>query len=301
MLKEKTVTTVLNKLKKRDSWFLANYTINPYEGCSCNCQYCYIRGSRYGENLAEGLSIKSNALPLLDKQLKNRAAKNEYGFVVVGSVTDAYLHHEKQYAQTRAMLELLLKHRFPVFITTKCHLILRDIDLLKAINEQAILPPDLQPVLKHGVILGVSVSTLDAAISERLEPGALLPAERLAVLHQLKQAGFLAGLNAIPVLPYISDTDEALEQLIVAAKKQAADFFLCGSLTLFGNNAADSKTLYYKFLQQHYPQLVKQYHHLYGTAYYPPMWYQQQLKQRVNKWCGQYQLSSSIIKHNTSE
>src|SRR5580765_327187 len=160
MLYQKQVKSVLNKHKKRDSWFLDDYSVNPYEGCSCNCLYCYIRGSKYGENMDDGLAVKSNALEILDKQLAARAKKNQYGIVAVGSATDAYIHHEEKLKMTEGMLKLLLKHRFPVFISTKCTLITRDIELLKEIDGNAILPHDLQRSLKRGAILSVSISTL---------------------------------------------------------------------------------------------------------------------------------------------
>src|SRR6185436_20038073 len=97
---EKQVKSILNKHKKRDDWFLDEYSVNPYEGCSCNCLYCYIRGSKYGENLAEKLSVKVNALEVLEKQLETRARKNQHGFVAVGSATDAYIHQEENYRMT---------------------------------------------------------------------------------------------------------------------------------------------------------------------------------------------------------
>jgi DNA repair photolyase len=75
MLYQKQVKSVLTKHKKRDSWFLDDYSINPYEGCSCNCLYCYIRGSKYGENMEEGLAVKANALQVLEKQLHARAKR----------------------------------------------------------------------------------------------------------------------------------------------------------------------------------------------------------------------------------
>ena len=134
---QKQVSSVLNKHKKRDSWFLDDYSVNPYEGCSCNCLYCYIRGSKYGENMEEGMVIKANALEVLEKQLKTKAKKGQYGFVAVGSATDAYMKHEEKNRLTQGMLQLLLKYRFPVFISTKSGLILRDIDLLKEIDRQA--------------------------------------------------------------------------------------------------------------------------------------------------------------------
>ena len=119
---QKQVKSVLNKQKQRDSWFLTEYSVNAYEGCSCNCLYCYIRGSKYGENMDNGLAVKSNALEVLEKQLQAKAKKGQYGIVVVGSATDAYLHHEEKWRLTEGMLKLFLKYRFPVFISTKSNI-----------------------------------------------------------------------------------------------------------------------------------------------------------------------------------
>src|ERR1700740_3329088 len=88
--------TILNKTKQRDPCFLDDYTLNPYSGCSFNCLYCYIRGSKFGTHMEEKVSIKSNAVELLEKQLYNRAKKNQYGIIVISSATDPYLHFEKE-------------------------------------------------------------------------------------------------------------------------------------------------------------------------------------------------------------
>ena len=68
--------TILNKTKRRDPWFLDDYTVNPYSGCSFNCLYCYIRGSKYGTHMEEKLAVKENAPALLDKALALRARKS---------------------------------------------------------------------------------------------------------------------------------------------------------------------------------------------------------------------------------
>ncbi|MDZ4807458.1 MAG: hypothetical protein SGI96_04240 [Bacteroidota bacterium] len=44
----------------------------------------------------ERLAVNANAIEVLDKQLAARAKKNQYGFVAVGSGTDAYIHYEEQ-------------------------------------------------------------------------------------------------------------------------------------------------------------------------------------------------------------
>jgi DNA repair photolyase len=297
-MKEKQVTSILNKHKKRDDWFLTEYSVNPYEGCSCNCRYCYIRGSKYGQNMEEGMAIKSNAIPILEKQLKSRAARNQYGFVAVGSATDAYLPHDRKYELTRRMLELLLKYRFPAFISTKTDGIIRDLDLLKEIDKNAIVPPDLKGKLNRGCILSTSISTMDESISRALEPATLLPMQRLELIQHLKKEGFLAGVNAIPVLPFITDTETELEQLINAATQHDADYILIGSLTLFGTDKADSKTLYYEFLRQRFPSLIPYYDQLYGNAYYPPFDYQLALKNRAEKIAEKYKIRTRIIPTN---
>lgn len=295
MPRSKQVKSVLNRHKKRDSWFLDDYSINPYEGCSCNCLYCYIRGSKYGENMADSLAIKTNAAEILEKQLANRAKKGEYGFVAVGSGTDAYIHHEQTARLTGSMLQVLLKYRFPVFISTKCLLIRRDIDLLRKIDQAAILPADLQTQLKRGLILSVSLSTLNENISNMLEPGAAKPMERLQLVKELKQEGFLVGVNAIPVLPFISDTEEELEKIIAAAKAHAADYILVGGLTLFGNDKADSKTLYYKFLEKYDASLLPRYQQLYGPNFYTPLAYQNELKEKAIRLSKKYSIRNSIL------
>ena len=295
MLYQKQVKSVLNKHKKRDSWFLDDYSVNPYEGCSCNCLYCYTRGSKYGENMDEKLAVKANALEVLDRQLAARAKKKQYGFVAVGSATDAYIHHEEQQEMTKGMLQLLLKHRFPVFISTKCTLITRDIELLKEIDTAAILPEDLKETLARGLILSVSISSLDEKVSDMLEPGAAPPLQRLELVKRLKKDGFLTGVNAIPLLPYISDTEEELEKIIAAAKEYGADYILTGGLTLFGTGIADSKTLFYKFLERYDSSLLPKYQQLYGSNFYTSFSYQNQLKEKAERLCKKYTIRNRIL------
>ena len=296
MLLEKQVKSVLNKLKQRDSWFLVDYSVNPYEGCSCNCLYCYIRGSKYGENMEDGLAVKINALKILEKQLQARARKDKYGIIAVGSATDAYMPHEADFGMTERILKLLLKYRFPVFISTKRTLITRDLELLKQIDTQAILPWDLKETHGRGVILAVSVSSLNTTITNMLEPGAVPPVLRFQLVEQLKQQGFLVGVNAIPVLPFISDSEDELEKIISAAHQHGADFILVGSLTLFGNSTASSKTLYYKFLQRHNPDLIKAYDKLYAGNHFPSKKYLDELQFRVSKLCNKYNIRNSILR-----
>ena len=294
MIGYKEVRSILNKHKKRDDWFLDDYSINPYEGCGFNCTYCYVRGSKYGENLAENIVVKKDAATILSKQLANRAKKNEYGFVAVGSATDAYMQVEEEIGLTRELLQIILRNRFPVFISTKSELIKRDLDLLKEIDKAAILPDDLKVNPGRGVIISFSFSTVNEKLAKQIEPGTPSPQKRLEVLKLCSDNGFLCGVNAMPLLPYITDTDEEMEKLVAVAKEYGAHFILIAGLTLFGNDERDSKQLIFKFLRNNYPELLEKYQKMYEGTYYSPWQYQQDLKKRADALCLKHKIKNSI-------
>lgn len=296
MAYEIEVKSILNKKKKRDSWFLDEYTLNPYQGCSFNCLYCYIRGSKYGENMEEKVTIKTNAIPLLDKQLAFRVKKKQYGIIAVASAIDPYMHVDDTAALTRECLRVILKHRFPVLIITKSTGVMRDLDILHEIDREAILPDDLKPALSHGAILSFSISTLDETLAKKLEPGAPSPKARLETMRHCKEQGFLVGVNCIPTLPFLSDSEEKLEEMIVTAKEYGADYILIGGLTLFGDGQADSKTLYYKFLERIGPEWVTAYRKLYLGFPYPPHHYIESLNEKATRLCAKHKIRNRILK-----
>ncbi|RKY63334.1 MAG: radical SAM protein [Candidatus Latescibacterota bacterium] len=295
MVNEIQAKSILNKHKKRDDWFLDDYSVNPYSGCSFNCIYCYIRGSKYGENMAKTFSVKTNAPELLEKQLSRRAKKGEYGIIALSSATEPYMPIEEKLKLTRRLLKIILKHRFPVEIATKSKLILRDLDILKEIDKNAILPADLKPKLKHGTIISFSVSTLDERLAKILEPGAPKPTERLETMKKCKEEGFFTGVCFIPVLPFLSDSEEEIEKTIRTVKEHGADFIFVGGLTLFGKGLTDCKTLYYKFLEKHYPNLVPKYKRLYRIFFAPSKEYQKELEKRSKRLCEKYGIKNRII------
>jgi len=295
MVAEIQVKSILNKHKKRDDWFLDDYSVNPYEGCSFHCIYCYIRGSKYGENMAKMLSVKINAPEVLEKQLKRRAKKGEYGIIALSTSTEPYQKIEEKYKLTRKLLEIILKYRFPVHVLTKSKLVLTDLDLLKEIDKEAILPDDLKPKLKHGVIISFSISTLDEELARILEPGAPVPKERLETMQKCKKEDFLVGVDYIPVLPFLSDADEQLDEMIKIAREYEANFVLVGALTLFGNKPADCKTLYYKFLEKHYPELLPKYKSLFRIFSQPSKEYQKKLEEKSKRSCEKYGIKIRIV------
>lgn len=296
MPREVEVRSVLNKTKRRDPWFLDDYTLNLYSSCSFNCLYCYIRGSKYGTNLEESLSVKTNAIEILDRQLFNRAKKQQYGFIVLSSATDPYLQFEKKYELTRRALEVIAKHRFPVHIITKSDLIERDFDLLREIDENAILPNDLKKTLNRGVIISFSFSTLDDAVAKIFEKGATPPSLRLKAVEKTVTEKFHTGISLMPLLPFISDTTEHLERLFKTFADLNVKYILPASLTLFGSGKADSKTLVMNAIKTHFPELETKYQKYFQNGYQMPEYYKKAFAKKMKELSLKYKIEDRIEK-----
>lgn len=295
MIRTVAVKSILNKTKRRDPWFLDDYTLNPYSGCSFNCQYCYIRGSKYGVNMEEKLSVKSNAVELLERQLSLRARKKQYGIIVLSSATDPYLQIEKTQQLTRRLLEVILHYRFPVHVITRSDLVSRDFDLLQDIGKTAILPNDLQGKLSHKVFLTFSFSTISDTIARVFEPGATPPSLRLATLKTAVQRGFHSGVSLMPLLPFITDTAAHLEEMFPAFKAAGAAYLFPATLTLFGDGPADSKTLVLNAVARHYPHLLEKYQRFFADGPQMPAYYRQAFSQKMEELCRQYGLRNSLL------
>lgn len=295
MPKEIEVKSVLNKTKKRDHWFLDDYTLNLYSSCSFNCLYCYIRGSKYGKNLENSVSVKTNAIEILDRQLFNRAKKNQYGIIAFSSATDPYLQVDKKNELTREALKVIAKHKFPVHIITKSDFIDRDFDLLHQINKTAILPNDLQHRLNNkGVIVSFSFSTLDDEVAKIFEKGAPKPSNRLKCVQKVVGQNLHTGISLMPLLPFISDTTEHLNLLFSTFKKSKVNYVLPATITLFGNGTADSKTLVLNAIRKHYPKLENRYLSYFKNGSQMPIYYRTAFEKKMKELSIEYGIKDSI-------
>jgi DNA repair photolyase len=289
------VKSILNKKKSRDAWFLDDYTLNPYSGCSFNCLYCYIRGSKYGEHMERKTQAKLNAVDLLEKQLALRARKKEYGIIVLSSATDPYLQLENELQLTRQLLEVILHYRFPIHVITKSDLVLRDTDLLLKINENAILPDDLSLKLKHKTFVTFSFSTVEDEIAGIFEPGATAPSLRISAMKKVAETGLLTGVSLMPLLPFISDSTEQLEKLFTEIKSHRASYLMPASLTLFGNENADSKTLVLRAIEKHFPHLLQKYLKWFDQSSEMPSVYRDAFGKKMKELSLKYNLPDRIL------
>ena len=109
--------------------------INLYRGCTHGCIYCDSRSKCYQmDHVFEDIEVKRNAVQILEQQLRK---KRKPCMIGTGSMCDPYMHCEEQLQLTRRCLEIIDTYEFGLAIQTKSDRILRDMDILKSINQKA--------------------------------------------------------------------------------------------------------------------------------------------------------------------
>ena len=252
-IREIEAKSILRKYKKIDSWFISRYGMNLYRGCTHNCIYCDGRSEGYyvdGE-FGEDVTVKINAIEILRRELdpKRKRIPFKRSFVMIGGgVGDSYQPIEEKYQLSRKVLKLMEEYDFPIHVLTKSTLIKRDIDILKKINK------------KNRAIVSFSFSSVDDKISAIFEPGVPPPSERLKTLAFFKNEGIACGMFLLPVIPFITDTPELMEETIRKASEVNLDFIIFGGMTL---KEGRQKDCFSKTLTQHYPEFIVEYENIY--------------------------------------
>jgi DNA repair photolyase len=252
-IREVEAKSILRKYKKIDSWFISRYGMNLYRGCTHNCIYCDGRSEGYyvdGE-FGEDVTVKVNAIEILRRELDPKRKRTPFkrSFVMIGGgVGDSYQPIEETYQLSRRALELVDEYNFPVHVLTKSTLIERDIDILKKINK------------KNRAIVSFSFSSVNDKISAIFEPGVPSPSERLKTLSFFKNKGIACGMFLLPVIPFITDTPELMEETIRRASEANLDFIIFGGMTL---KEGRQKDYFFKTLRSKYPKLIGEYENIY--------------------------------------
>ncbi|MDM9630015.1 PA0069 family radical SAM protein [Robiginitalea aurantiaca] len=186
--------TIVNQVQSPDIGI--GYSMNPYQGCEHGCVYCYARNTHeywgYGPGIdfESKILVKEEAPKLLDAFL--RKPKWKATPIVLSGNTDCYQPAEKHFEITRACLEVFLKYRHPVGIITKNAMILRDLDLLKALHKDRLI----------GV--HVSVTSLNKETRSLLEPRTTTTPQRLKTIRLLSEAGIPVNAMLAPIIPGIN-------------------------------------------------------------------------------------------------
>ncbi len=307
------IRSLLNRtVSKRLRWMA--HSINPYRGCEFGCKYCYARythefmapkvettdvtrdgdgavGTASGPDRAEqsglapGLAnlrdpeaferrifIKQNAAWLLEQELKKIDPVDE---IAIGTATDPYQPIERRARVTRSILEVFARrtgHR--IGIVTKSKLIERDIDLLQEISQ------------RNALVVHLTITTANVELARKLEPRAPRPDLRFETVRRLREAGITTGILCSPLLPGITDTASALDQMARQAAAVGASFFSAQPLFL----KPCSRPTYLGFVREHFPALEADYAARFATRDFAAPAYRRQLAEMVETACQRYGL-----------
>ncbi len=250
------VRGVLNRSVSKRRLSLA-YSINPYRGCEFGCRYCYARYTheflapkeavagavdlREPDAFERRIFAKENAAWLLEQELRTIDPAME---IALGTATDPYQPIERRMRITRSLLEVFARragHRLG--IVTKSRLIERDVDLLAEIAR------------RNTLVVHITITTADRELARKLEPRAPRPDLRFQAVRTLRAAGITTGVLCSPLLPGITDTAEALDEVAQRTADAGASFFAAQPLFL----KPCSKPTYLAFVEEHFPALLPGY------------------------------------------
>ena len=230
-----------------------NWDLNIYRGCTHKCKYCFAQYSHQyleSEDFFGDIYVKTNIAQVLDRELSRKKWKNDQ--INIGGVTDSYQPWEKHYEIMPQVLKIIEKHKTPVIICTKSHLILRDIELISSIASVT------------DVDITVSITTMDEDLRKILEPGAVTPSiKRIEMLKKFKEGGCRTHILLMPILPYLTDSEENLEKIFSLCHDQNIDSVIAGPLNLKGS----TKTGFLSFIRDNFPDIYQNYQDLYQTGY----------------------------------
>jgi DNA repair photolyase len=263
--------SVINKLPA-SSRMPFSWTINPYRGCSHACVYCFARKSHTyldfdsGVDFDSQIVVKINVAEVLAKELAKPGWRHEH--VALGTNTDPYQRAEGRYRLMPGIIRALADSGTPFSILTKGTLLGRDIPLLREAGAQV------------PVGMGISLALTDESLAKSIEPGTPAPKARLALISRLREAGLPCGVMAMPILPWLTDTDEALDSLFGALAAAGATGVTAGALYL----RPGTREWFMGWLAGTHPALAAKYRRLYSAGAYADKQYRQWLAARVNHY-----------------
>lgn len=241
--------TILQKASHSENWFGIDYNMNLYKGCPHKCIYCDSRSDCYKIDNFDKVRAKENEIEILNKELKKKRKK---GVIGIGAMSDTYNPFERQHEITRKALKLICDYNYGISIETKSDLIVRDIDLFKEINKKA------------NLILKFTITTADDNLSKTIEPNVCVSSLRFEAMKKLSNEGLFVGTLITPILPFITDKEENIKNIVRLSSENGAKFvFSMGAVTLRENQ----RQYYYEQLDKFFPGIKEKYIKTYGNDY----------------------------------
>lgn len=252
--------------------------MNLYRGCSHGCIYCDSRSSCYRmDHDFEDIEVKENALELLEDALRRKRRRCMIG---TGAMCDPYIPLESELELTRRALLIIEKFGCGVALQTKSDRVLRDLDILRRINE------------KSKAVVQMTLTTADEDLCRIVEPNVCTTKERFEALKILRDSGIPTVVWLCPVLPYLNDTPENIAAILAMCAEAKVRGVICFGMGLTLREG--SREYFYRQLDRHFPGLKERYIREYGERYEIPSPRSGELTALFRRLCEEYGMMHDI-------
>lgn len=225
--------------------------MNIYRGCSHGCIYCDSRSSCYKmQHDFTDIEMKKNAPQMLEDALKRKRKKCMIG---TGAMCDPYVHIEEEIMYTKRCLEVIDRYGFGLSILTKSNRILRDLELLKSINE------------KSKCVVQMTLTTANEDLCRILEPNVSTTKERFEALKIFRENSIPTVVWLSPLLPFINDTEDNFKTLLNYCIEAGVYGIMCFGIGVTMREG--NREYFYKKLDEHFPGMKQKYIKTFGNSY----------------------------------
>lgn len=240
---------IVTRSKADGSFYGYDYNMNIYRGCCHGCIYCDSRSDCYRVEDFDRVRAKKDALEIIGRELR---AKRSGGVISTGAMSDPYNPFEQEQELTRGALELIDRYGFGISALSKSPLIARDVGLFQRIAHHSL------------VSLKLTITTADDALSQKLEPHVAPASVRFGAIRALADAGLFTGIAVVPVLPFLTDTDDNIRALVEMAAAAGAKYvYMETGVTL----RANQRDYFFERLDKLFPGLADEYVLTFGNLY----------------------------------
>lgn len=198
-----------------------------------------------GKDFDSQIVVKTNVAEVLRAELNRPSWSREH--VALGTNTDPYQRAEGRYQLMPGIIRALADSGTPFSILTKGPLLKRDLPLLVEAAERV------------PVSVAVSLAIVEPELQQRVEPGTPDPRARLGLIRSIAEAGLEVSVLAMPILPWLTDSQAHLDALHEALAEAGASSVTTGALHL----RPGAREWFLQWLAREHPHLVAKYRRLY--------------------------------------
>ncbi|MDW8055084.1 MAG: hypothetical protein RMJ13_00020 [Elusimicrobiota bacterium] len=221
--------------KELHGWYVADnrrectaerLLINPYNGCSVGCFYCYARAlpGYFEEYHKEGKIFVFENFPEVVEEQISQIYVSSCGYL--SPVTDPFQSIEQKVGLSKKIIEVFLKYNIPIEFITKCEIPQEVIEMIKLSSFE-----DEKSCKKH-CFGQVSILTVDENLRKILAPNGADTETLFLNLRRLAENKIFAVCRIDPIFPYVTDRKEDLKELVLRAKDNGAKHIIASILDM---------------------------------------------------------------------